>query len=839
LYGCYAVELLLFVAGCYFIYRLIRWAKKWLSQRQLNSCLASLKPHEGELKQCLDIFNASISGVKYFSNQECVKWRASCEKFSDYLTLPFESLETSDGLKDIVVNLSRYYKNTRQIVDLYNKEFSRQEALCLEDLLKKRNIPFNNDQLLAAVSEEDNTLVVAGAGTGKTTTILGKISYLTDRLNIPAEKILLLSFTGKAVEELSDRVSKYFGNSNIEVRTFHSFGLSIIGKVLGVRPDIAFDSDTARQKFIGETFERFFKNHSYLNSAVNYFAFYLEPKEIEPEFKTLDEYYRYIRTEKILTFQKEQVKSQQEAMIANFLYLNSINYIYEKPYKFSTADESHRQYKPDFYLPDYDIYLEHFGVDREGRVHFLQDEVKNAILSQKYQEDMIWKRKLHSDHGTKLIETFSYEFSEGAWEQALTAKLGALAIPLRRRSPEDVLDVLKKGGYIPRIVSLFVTFLDLAKSNHYSPEKIEDLIGARNRHRELAFRDLFVPIYREYEDHLKKNGVIDFHDMLNSATEFIKDGRHPSLFDYIIIDEFQDFSVSKNHMVRTLCENNKNAKLFCVGDDWQSIFRFAGSDVSLMTSFEKHHGYTNNLRLTTTNRFDSKLAKITNEFVMKNPHQIKKEISATRVADDFPLEVVIKKSRSKIDPVIGILENLNERAKWERKRPRVYFLGRYNHNKPEDLEAYRKRYQNIQLDFFTVHRSKGLEADYVILLDVVQGRYGFPSDIADDPILNIVLSEKEDYPNAEERRLMYVALTRTRNKVYIVSTEGHQSSFVAEIDSALKRDVEKAPVCAECSGAMTLRSGPFGQFWGCVNFPNCQSTLGVKEYRLRGKPARA
>ena len=171
--------------------------------------------------------------------------------------------------------------------------------------------------------------------------------------------------------------------------------------------------------------------------------------------------------------------------------------------------------------------------------------------------------------------------------------------------------------------------------------------------------DLFIPLYQKYEDHLQTTKTIDFHDMLNKATQFINEGKYPSVFKYIIIDEFQDFSVSKNHLVQALCNKNSQAKLFCVGDDWQSIFRFAGSDVSLMTDFEKYHGFTNNLRLTITNRFDSKLAKITNAFIMKNPNQIKKDISASHTLEQAPLEIIVGSSKEKRDFVGEVLDMIS------------------------------------------------------------------------------------------------------------------------------------------------------------------------------------
>ncbi len=806
--------------GIYFVTKIFIW---WRQQKIILERFAELKTHEAEIEEHVRIFEEFLSNGQYFANYQYEKWKGGGQRFSNYLDVDFNALKTDDPFKSTLIRFLKYLKNARTDIDKHNKDISKIESDHLKVLLEKRKIFFNHDQLMAAVSEEDNTLVVAGAGTGKTTTILGKLSYLIDRLRVAPQDILLLSFTGKAVEELQDRVKKHFPEINIEVRTFHSFGLSVLGRILGSRPSIAFEDSAERQEWVQKEFEVLLReNSAYLQSAINYFAFYLTPHDAEPRFNSLDEYWRYVKTEKVLTFQKELVKSQQEAMIANFLYLYGINYIYEHPYKISTADQDHRQYHPDFYLPDYDIYIEHFGIDRAGHVHFVKDKAKNAELSRKYQEEIRWKQGIHTTNKTKLIETFSYEFSEHIWEQQFIAKLENLRVPLKQRSPQEVLKTLRDSGHVFQIVTLFLTFLDLAKANHYFANQLEGLVAKRNKPREIAFINLFLSIYKKYEGYLEVTKTIDFHDMLNRATELINEGKLADNFKYVIIDEFQDFSVSKNQLVRALCGKSPETKLFCVGDDWQSIFRFAGSDVSLMTNFEKYHGYTDNLRLTRTNRFDSRLAAITNVFIMKNPHQIRKEISATHTLNQSPLEIEIAKSIDGKDVLLSkILDALNQEASKNGKSTTVMLLGRYKFNKPKNFETYKKSYRNLQIDFLTIHRSKGLEADYVIILDVIEGKYGFPSNVTDDPILEIVLSESESFPHAEERRLMYVALTRARKKVFIMTLSGQISPFVLELEVDIKKS-DNAMICPQCSGIAVQRRGPYGDFYGCSNFPQCR-----------------
>ncbi|KKR17527.1 MAG: Helicase IV, partial [Candidatus Levybacteria bacterium GW2011_GWA1_39_32] len=332
----------------------------------------------------------------------------------------------------------------------------------------KKEIQSNSDQITAIASDEDNTLLVAGAGTGKTTTILGKLAYLVERVGVKPEEILLLSFTGRVVDELNERIGKKFPTNNIKALTFHSFGLSVVGEVLRQKPNLAFSTTQARLKFLNEQFDVLLKNRAYLDRVVEYFAYYFKPVVLEPGFKSLDDYYKYVRTEQNLTLRKEYVKSQQEVMIANFLYINGINYEYEAPYKHKTSDNKYRQYKPDFYLPDYDIYLEHFGVNRKGEVHFSQNETQNALQTKKYQAEMVWKRNLHKQQQTKLVETFSYEFTERNWTDQLTNKLNTHNVQFSRRNIGEIFSSLKANGTVKQMVELFATFLDLTKSNGYT-----------------------------------------------------------------------------------------------------------------------------------------------------------------------------------------------------------------------------------------------------------------------------------------------------------------------------------------------------------------------------------
>ena len=434
---------------------------------------------------------------------------------------------------------------------------------------------------------------------------------------------------------------------------------------------------------------------------------------------------------------------------------------------------------------------------------------------------MAWKRELHKKHNTKLIETFSYEFTERNWSEQLVIKLKTHNVIFSERNIGEIFETLKSSGSVKQIVELFGTFLGLSKSNGLDLGLLRDRVMSRNNAREIAFFEIFSPIYQAYEDYLTKSKSIDFDDMLIKATRFIKEGRYKNNFNDIIIDEFQDFSTSKFHLVKALCDQNPDTKLFCVGDDWQSIFRFTGSDISLMTNFEDSYGFTRKNQLVVTNRFNNKIAVVSNKFILKNPHQIKKEVKSEKTISGEAVEILYKGKNNNTEQLLSeILKTLNEEALEKKKKATVFLLGRYKHNKPDNFIKYKSQYKNLLVEFLTIHASKGSEADYVIILDVLSGKYGIPSGVTDDPLLEIVLSKGDSYPHAEERRLMYVAMTRARHKVFIVTEDGKQSVFVLELEGSKNSDVPSMR-CKECGGEMVKRSGPYGVFYGCINFPKC------------------
>ena len=327
-------------------------------------------------------------------------------------------------------------------------------------------------------------------------------------------------------------------------------------------------------------------------------------------------------------------------------------------------------------------------------------------------------------------------------------------------------------------------------------------------------------MYNNYEHNL--GSEIDFNDMINKADDYVSSGRYKSNFKYILVDEFQDISYSRYKLLKSLVDQNPEAKLFCVGDDWQSIYRFTGSDISIMTEFKDRFSPSERLSLDKTFRFNNKLCEFSSKFIQKNPNQIRKKMT-TQTISEKPA-VTLLWSDMPENSMEQILGDLNDQM----GSTSVFIIGRYNHLRPERLSLFKREYQSLDIEYITAHSSKGKQRDFVILIGLTSVGYSFPSQIEDDPILGIVLAKKEKIKNAEERRLFYVAVTRARRHVYLVTSKRAPSSFAVEVatggyeiatEGARGVGEGKCPVCK--TGTILLRRGEFNKFYSCSNYPYC------------------
>jgi DNA helicase IV len=805
-------------------------AKQYILNYNINLEKTQLKNRLLELKAPIlkaeQDYNFLFQRPQYFSKQELHEWY----QYNTTLKDPIENA-LNKGVRGLpfqnsLIHLREVLENGERHIEERNKGFIETEIHKTELFPPVEGQTLTEEQRRAIVVDETNTLVVAGAGTGKTTALLGKAQYLVAKGLALPQNILVVSFGADVAKENDNKIN---GNrkDKFVVKTYHSLGLKIIHEATKDMPTLTklAEDKIANSRTILELIQKRLKDTIFTELISNYFLFNFQEYKTIFEFKHQGDYFYYLKNNEIRTLQGHPVRSLEECDIANFLYINGVKYEYEKTFKTQTPNNERMPYRPDFTLTDYDICIEHFGIDR-------QNNTAPWVNRGQYIDDMEWKIKQHDPN--KLIQTFSYDKQEGRLIEKLERELLRHGVVLNKIPSEDIFKRLNEWGRVNSFASFLSKFLNLYKS---TGKDVEILKKENNSKRTSAFLDIFSAIYTDYEEQLNQNNLIDFNDMINKATSLVQQNKHSSKFKYILVDEFQDTTQSQYRFLKALLAHN-NARLFCVGDDWQSINRYAGGDLSVMTEFDTNFKNSERNLIQETHRFCDKLCIFSTKFILANPNQIKKAITSKRKETTPAVTIISDRTETSLEKILSeIPQNSYQKTK-------VLIMNRYRDiGKPSNLETLTKNNPNLRIDYSTVHRAKGLTADYTIVIGLTSGLMGFPCQIEDDPLLNLVHACHEYFPHAEERRLFYVALTRARKHVYLVVDDpSNVSQFVTEIqengfevNDNLHRT--KSIRCPRCKTGVTLwrlkaiiRPNDTHNGWGeCSNFSYC-------DYRPRSCP---
>lgn len=308
-----------------------------------------------------------------------------------------------------------------------------------------------------------------------------------------------------------------------------------------------------------------------------------------------------------------------------------------------------------------------------------------------------------------------------------------------------------------------------------APETVRELFGKRVK--------LMAPLLKAWKTALKEENAVDFSGLIHQAVNILDKGRFVSPWKHILVDEFQDISPQRAALLAALRRQNTQTTLFAVGDDWQAIYRFSGAQLSLTTAFNHYFGEGDCCALDTTYRFNGRIGEVANGFIQQNPHQMSKPLNSLTAGDKKSVTLLAD------DKLDDLLDKLSGYAKPEQ---RILLLARYHHLKPEALEKAATRWPHLQLDFMTIHASKGQQADYVIILGLQEGDDAFPAPARESIMEQALLPQPEDFPDAEERRLLYVAMTRARLRVWLLFNKAQPSPFV-EMLEALDVPVARKP----------------------------------------------
>ena len=745
--------------------------------------------------------------------------------------------------------------DTKQANELYINQELNDNSDLFDDLDGKS---LDSQQRNAIVVDEDAVRVIAGAGSGKTFTIQGKVRYLTEKRDVDPSEILAISFSNASVNDLEERIAE-----PIDIKTFHKVGKDILTQYNQYsRPD------TSALKRIIKRYltKKALKSEDISKKLIEFFSFYINVPPSEEDikyegdlldwqegvdFSTLKRRFKNKQRE---TLNNEIVRSYEELYIANFLFIHGINYTYEKIYSYPNKNFERefnkfkeflfsfdeeipdelkndivrsllnltdiceeyeiKNYFPDFYLNDYNIYIEHFGLNRNCENHLIGEK-----SSEEYVKEMEWKRKVHKKYETTLIETFSYYQSENRLLTRLAEKLQAQGVEFNEIDYRQVYAILLENKTIKEwedFIVLLKTFIELFKGNNYDGDKFKEFYeyvdgfkSSFSKDRTIAFLKIVEEIYNDYEAYLLKIKKIDFNDMINKASDCIVKNGLNLPYKYIIVDEYQDTSFTRYNLLRNICDNI-GAKIMVVGDDWQSIYSFSGCDVNIFTKFDNFFDVCETRYVEKTYRNSQQLIDASSNFVMKNPDQSRKELKSSKSLE-CPIKIV--KFDNDFDEILKfelIIKNIINQSKFENKK--ILILGRNNKDifnllknfnvKNEDgkrkfeilgdedklrrdkfVKIVYRYNPDVNIEYRTVHQSKGLECDNVILINLKNWRAGFPNKMVDDPVLNFVKMNGDSFSYAEERRLFYVALTRTKNNVYLLAPYFKSSVFIQELEN--------------------------------------------------------
>lgn len=647
----------------------------------------------------------AISKVKKFKEDYAEYISSEDEKFFEKFYNKPETFET----------------DTKQANERYINQELKDNSDLFDDLDGKS---LDSQQREAIVVDEDAVKIIAGAGSGKTFTIQGKVKYLTEKRDVDPSEILAISFSNASVDDLKERIAE-----PIDIKTFHKVGKDILTQYNQYsRPD------TSALKRIIKRYltKKALKNEDISKKLIEFFSFYINVPPSDDDikyegdlldwqegvdFSTLKRRFKNKQRE---TLNNEIVRSYEELYIANFLFIYGIKYTYEKIYSYPNKNFERefnkfkeflfsfneeipdelknditkellnltdifeeyeiKDYLPDFYLDDYNIYIEHFGLNRNCENHLI-----GGKSSEEYVKEMEWKRKVHKKYGTTLIETFSYYQSENRLLTRLAEKLQAQGVEFNEIDYREVYRILLENKTIKEwedFIVLLKTFIELFKGNNYDETKFKefyDYVGGLkdsfSKDRTIAFLKIVEEIYNDYEAYLLKIKKIDFNDMINKASDCIVKNGLDLPYKYIIVDEYQDTSFTRYNLLRNICDNI-GAKIMVVGDDWQSIYSFSGCDVNIFTKFDNFFDVCETRYIEKTYRNSQQLIDASSNFVMKNPDQTRKELKSSKSLK-YPIKLV--KFDNDFDEILKfelIIKNIINQSAFKNKK--ILILGRNN-----------------------------------------------------------------------------------------------------------------------------------------------------------------
>lgn len=703
----------------------------------------------------------------------------------------------------------------------------------LETNIKIDLSALNDQQKHAVISEDKRLLVLAGAGSGKTKTLLQKLIYLIEEKGASPSSILAITFTKNATNEMLDRLiiaadesgayekqlfdkrksiaekdreryyqqKKYKWIDGLTVKTFHGFCYNILRnygvnefdnkfKIIG---DAKRDDEDELAKHVApETvFEVFHKllieaceDTEYLLNLKRYILDYIidkiHLKQIDPNYLPKDgKYYT--------TLDNTKVRSKSEQFIADWLYRHSIKYEYEP-----LLNVKDFAFTPDFYIPEANLYIEH---------------ISDKSFSMKNKEEQIQKGNL------LLVKTFEAMTKDSALFNHTLDKIVKNRLPADYHKTVSINFKEEFNGYhedVKDFVRQIMRITDMIKVENIDMDSVLD--NARNDQHERVrnFYELAIPVVKKYLHYCTDKSYLDFNDLISRSTSLFQNhsdiaNKYKNKYQYILVNEFQDVNNLQVELIKLLLTDD--TQLFCVGDDWQSIYGFRGSNVSYIVEFENHFTDAKTIKLNLNYRSTQNIVGASNEVIRHNKFKVEKDVQASKMSEH---KIVVFAGNTEEENIQFCVDKVREILNDGISNDEILFL--YRRSKMFTPYFYRFKNENIRVQGKTIHASKGLEAKVVFIIGLTEGNGGFPDIWLEDRIFQVIKKANHDLLMEEERRLFYVAITRAKDKLFLITQKGNESSFLKEIPAtftvrttnAIKQVIDKVILCDNCYSQLEI-----------------------------------
>lgn len=685
----------------------------------------------------------------------------------------------------------------------------------------------NELQHEAVVSEELRLLVLAGAGSGKTKTLLQKLIYLIEEKGISPAHILAITFTKNAANEMIDRLiitaegnnqyEEILANKNLtlieknrqrlmhqkkhkwieglSIKTFHSFCYTVLRnygvnefdnkfKIIGAEKADEED-ETAKFAAPETVYEVIHKlliecceEQSFLLQLKRYILDYFVDKIHikKPENPVLNKHAKYYTS-----LDGTKVRSKSEQFIADWFYRHSIKYEYEPLLNIKDF-----AFRPDFFVPAANLYIEH---------------ISDKSYATKSKEEQFEKGKF------LLVKTFEEMTKDSALFNHTLDKILKNRLPANYQANTTLNYKEEFSGYHENTKDFLVQVIrivDMIKVENIEINTVIKNATSDQHERVRHFYELAIPLVKKYMAYCTDKSYLDFNDLITKTTQLFQHQediatKYKGQYKYILVDEFQDVNNLQVDLLSLLI--TPSTQLFCVGDDWQSIYGFRGSNVSYIVNFETHFPNAKVIKLNMNYRSSQNIVGASNEVIKHNKFKVEKEVIASKKSEH---KIVVFAGNTEEENLNFCYNKVQELLQDGINGEDILFL--YRRSKMYSPYFFKFKNEGIRVQSKTIHAAKGLEAKVVFILGLTEGTGGFPDIWLEDRIFQVIKKANHDLLLEEERRLFYVAITRAKEKLFLITEKGNESSFLREIPEMftvksgqpLKAVMEKVLTCKKC-----------------------------------------